>query len=309
MGTPVVYALPDNDHLGGELARHLHAELGHATIRRFPDGESYLRMHTTVAGRDVIVAATLHDPDSRILPLLFLADTARELGAARIVLVAPYLAYMRQDRRFNPGEAVTSRTFARLVSQCFDGLVTVDPHLHRYPSLDAVYGIPSRIVAAAPHVAEWIQAHVDTPLLVGPDSESEQWVRDVAERAGAPWVVLEKVRRGDRDVEVSVPDVDRWRAHTPVLVDDIISTGRTMIETVKHLRGAGMVAPICVGVHGVFADAAVGALLHAGAERVVTSTTIPRDTSAIDLCRPIAENAALLLERLSHRAAPGRDSA
>ncbi|MCA1481376.1 phosphoribosyltransferase family protein, partial [Bradyrhizobium sp. NBAIM08] len=138
----------------------------------------------------------------------------------------------------------------------FDGLVTVDPHLHRYDSLDAVYWTPSRVVHAAPLLAQWIQNNAYQPLLIGPDSESEQWVSEVARLAGAPYLVLEKVRRGDRDVSVSVPDVGRWLNHTPVLVDDIISTARTMIETVGHVRAAGLLPPICVGVHGIFADRA-----------------------------------------------------
>lgn len=296
--TPLVYPLPGNEHLAADLGRHLEAEIGQLTVRRFPDGESYVRLHTPPSGRDVVVAATLYQPDACFLPLVFLAETARELSARRVVLVAPYLAYMRQDRRFHPGEGVSSRYFARLVSQSFDGLVTVDPHLHRYPSLDAIYGIDSRVVAAAPGVASFIRQHVPRPLLVGPDSESEQWVAAVAAAAGAPSVVLTKVRRGDRDVEVSLPEVARWTEHTPVLVDDIISTGRTMIQTIGHLKAAGMAPPVCIGVHGVFADSALDELLAAGAARVVTSSTIPRPTSAIDLCAPIAAATAELLAAL-----------
>lgn len=299
MTAPLIFSLPGNEHLAADVGRHLAAEAGAVTVRRFPDGESYVRLHTPVAGGDVVVAATLHKPDDQFLPLLFLAEAARELGARRVILLAPYLAYMRQDRRFHPGEAVSSRYFARLVSQSFDALVTVDPHLHRYPSLDAVYGIPTRIVPAAPRVAAWISDNVASPLLVGPDGESEQWVSAVSDRAKAPHVVLTKVRRGDRDVEVSVPEVERWRDHTPVLVDDIISTGRTMIETVGHLRAAGLAAPICVGVHGVFADAAVDGLLAAGAERVVTSNTIPRSTAVIDLCESLSRAVTELIEELT----------
>ena len=136
-------------------------------------------------------------------------------------LVAPYLAYLRQDRQFRAGEAVTSRTFARLVSGYTDWLVTIDPHLHRYDTLNDIYGVPSRVVHAAPAMAAWIAAHVDRPILVGPDAESAQWVTDVAGRVGAPGVVMRKERRGDRLVEVSAPDMEAYRHHTPVVVDDV----------------------------------------------------------------------------------------
>ena len=92
-------------------------------------------------------------------------------------------------RQFHAGEAVTSRTFARLVSSYADWIVTIDPHLHRYDTLNDIYGVPTRVVHAAPAVAEWIAAHVDRPVLVGPDAESDQWVSDVARRVGAPSVV------------------------------------------------------------------------------------------------------------------------
>jgi ribose-phosphate pyrophosphokinase len=137
-------------------------------------------------------------------------------------------------------------------------------------------------------VAEWIQAEIERPLLVGPDSESGQWVADVARRASAPYVVLEKTRRGDRDVEVSVPDVERWRDRRPVLVDDIISTARTMIETVRRLKSADLPAPICVGVHAVFAGDAYRDLRAAGAERVVTTNTIAHESNQIDVSAAVA---------------------
>src|SRR5262249_38616457 len=154
--------------------------------------------------------------------------------------------FMRQDSRFQPGEGVTSTYFAHLLSGAVDWLVTVDPHLHRWGSLDAIYTIPCRIARAAPAIAAWVRREVGRPLLVGPDAESEQWVAAVAALCDAPFLVLEKVRRGDRDVEVSPPDVARHDGRTPVLVDDIISTARTMIATLRHLSAAGAPAPVCV---------------------------------------------------------------
>jgi ribose-phosphate pyrophosphokinase len=227
-------------------------------------------------------------PDDKFLPLMFAAAAARELDAAKVGLVSPYLAYMRQDRRFQPGEAVTSTYFARLLSSQIDWLVTVDPHLHRRESLAEIYSIPTQVMHAAPLISDWIRAEVKRPLLIGPDSESEQWVAAVACNAGAPHVVLWKMRRGDRDVEVSVPDVARWRDHTPVLVDDIVSTGRTMIETIGHLKREGMQPPVCIGVHGIFAVEAFSDLMAAGAGRVVTTNTIPHMTNSIDVTALLA---------------------
>jgi ribose-phosphate pyrophosphokinase len=196
---------------------------------------------------------------------------------------------MRQDRRFKTGEAVTSIQFARLLSGAFDWLVTVDPHLHRVHALGEIYALPSRTLQAAPLISDWIRANVGLPLLIGPDAESAQWVEAIASRAGAPHVVLEKVRRGDRDVEIAVPNVGNWQRHTPVLVDDIISTARTMIETIGHLRAAGLKPPVCVGIHGVFAEGAYEALSHAGAAQIVSSNTIAHPSNAIDVTSLIAD--------------------
>jgi ribose-phosphate pyrophosphokinase len=285
---PLLLPLPGNEGAAEALAARVDGECGRLTVRRFPDGESYVRLDDAVGGRSIVLVCTLDRPDEKLLPLLFAAAAARELGVARIGLVAPYLAYMRQDRRFNEGEAVTSRHFASLISNGVDWLVTVDPHLHRISSLGDVYPIEVRVVRAASRVAEWIAANVERPLLVGPDAESVQWVRAAA-AGGSPYIVLTKVRRGDRDVEVSVPEVGRWSDHTPVLVDDIVSTARTMIETVGHLRRAGLRPPVCVGVHAILAGSAYQDLLAAGAALVATSNTIPHASNAIDLTEAIAE--------------------
>lgn len=286
---PVILGLPGNETISHTLATRLDAEVGEAIVRHFPDGESYVRIKTQLSERQVIMVCTLDRPDKKILPLLFAAATAKDLGAPKIGLVAPYPAYMRQDRRFRPGEGITSVYFAHLLSNFIDWLVTVDPHLHRRSSLSEIYSIPSKVVHAAPRVSEWIRGNVNDPLLVGPDSESEQWVAAVAEAARAPYVVLKKSRRGDRDVEVSAPEIEQWRERTPVLVDDIISTARTMIETVAHLKRAEMRPTVCIGVHGIFAGNAYQELLSAGAGRVVTCNTVPHASNGIDLSGLLAE--------------------
>lgn len=296
MTKPLLLSLPGNDEMTAALAGPLNGQLGRASLRRFPDGETYVRIETPVAGREVVIVCTLDRPDDKFLPLAFLAATAADVGAARIGLVAPYLAYMRQDRRFLEGEGVTSKYFARLLSSGLQWLVTVDPHLHRLGSLAEIYPIPTTVISAAPTMSEWIRSHVERPVLIGPDAESAQWVAAVATGAGAPYLVLDKVRRGDRDVEVSVPDVGHWRDHTPVLVDDIISTARTMLATIGHLKRAGLGPPLCLGVHAVFAQGAYEELLAQGAALVVTCNTIAHPSNGIDLSARIAGAARAVLE-------------
>jgi ribose-phosphate pyrophosphokinase len=294
--TVLVLPLPGAQASATALAAHLDAPVGRVEARRFPDGESYLRLHDDPAGRDVVVVASLRDPDPQALGLWFLSQTARELGARSVGLVAPYLPYMRQDTRFSPGEAVTCGTFARFISQAFDWLVTVDPHLHRVASLSQVYAIPADNVASAPAIARWVTQRVPQPVIIGPDSESEQWVGDVAARVGCPAIVLQKRRLGDRQVEISIPDAQAFAGHSPVLLDDIVSSARTMAEAVRHVRAAFGVAPVCIGVHAVFAPDAMQALRDAGAGRVVTCNTLPHESNAIDV---MGEVAAAVRKRLA----------
>jgi ribose-phosphate pyrophosphokinase len=282
--------------LPAAIARSLDCRLCPVSEHVFPDGETVVRVAPGAVTDTAVIVAALERPNAGIIPQLFLAEALREYGAGRLLLVAPYLPYMRQDRRFHAGEGVSARYFARLLSGYYDGLVTVDPHLHRIPSLDAIYTIPSRAVAAAPSVAEWMKRNVERPLLIGPDSESAQWVEALSRRADCPYLVLEKKRYGDREVEVTLPEVGRWLQHTPVLFDDIIASGRTMIETLAQLRQAGLAAPVCIGVHGIFAGQADRDLLEAGAARVVTTNSVRHATNDIDLAAPLVAAVRELLE-------------
>jgi len=278
-------ALPGNQPLTHALAEQLDAEQVEMNFRRFPDGESYLRVPNDLTGQHIVVVATLDRPDDKIPALLFTADLARDLGAARVGLVCPYLPYMRQDERFQAGEALTSKTFARWLSAHFDWLVTVDPHLHRYHSLDQIYTLESEVVAAAPALSEWIFNNVDQPVIIGPDSESEQWVRAVAESANLPWRVMSKTRLGDRDVELELPDLSALNGLTPVLVDDIVSSGATVAEATRHLLDADFAPPVVVTVHGLFSDRSRELLRHAGVSRVVCTNSINAPESEIGLSK------------------------
>lgn len=299
---PLVYTWPGYAAVGAALVAGLNAEAGEIAVRHFPDGETYVRLLTPPAGRSVILACGLDRPDEKLSSLQFAAVTARELGAIRIGLVAPYLAYMRQDARFHEGEAVAARAFAGWLSWIVDWLVTVDPHLHRYAKLGEIYPIATAIASSTTAISRWITANVTDPLVIGPDAESRQWAAAVANGANCPCLVLEKVRRGDRDVEITIPNLAGAAGRTPVLVDDIISTARTMAAAVKHLRAAGTPAPVCIGVHALFGGDALPCLVQAGVREVITCNTVAHATNAIDVLPQLADSARDLLNAWVERA-------
>ncbi|KTC89146.1 Ribose-phosphate pyrophosphokinase [Fluoribacter dumoffii] len=201
---PLLFSLFDSSELARRLQESLQVDVGEVTFHRFPDMEWYLKINSEVKNRNLMVVDSLNQPDEKILPLLFFAKAAKELGAKKIGLIAPYLPYLRQDKRFHQGEGITSRYFAEMLSTSLDWLMTIDPHLHRYHSLDEIYSIPTFVLHATNPIAAWIKQHVSNPVIIGPDVESEQWVSSIAEQGPFPYVILEKVRHGDKEVAIWV---------------------------------------------------------------------------------------------------------
>jgi len=284
---PIMIAYPGQELWVERFCREFDIEGGRCTVRHFPDGEAYVRLNSDVAAKQLIILCSLDQPDKKILPLLFLAETARELGATRIGLLAPYLSYMRQDARFHSGEAISAHIFARLIDPRFDWLITLDPHLHRFDDLREVYTIPSYTATAVQVIANWIRANVQQPYLIGPDMESDQWARRIAQIIDIPFTILHKTRHGDREVEVSPPDLSLIGDRTPVIIDDIISTGKTMCSALGHLKNLVARAPVCIGIHAVFSPGAIEDLHEAGAARIVSCNTIEHETNKIDIAHPL----------------------
>ena len=283
-----LYACAGNEPLALQLASEASIGRGMLSWHRFPDGETLVRIDTPPE-EDVCILCTLADPDARTVPLLLTAAALRAQGARRVGLVAPYLAYMRQDTMFRPGEAVAARHFGSLLGQRFDWLVTVDPHLHRIHELGEVVSCPSLCLHAAPLLADWIRMNLAAPLLVGPDAESAQWVSAVAARAQAPWCNLRKRRHGDLDVSVAVPQEVLPDGRTAVLVDDIIASGRTLVAAAQALKQRGFAAVHCVAVHGLFAGDAREVLRAGGISQVAVTNSIPQPESRIDLAALLAD--------------------
>jgi ribose-phosphate pyrophosphokinase len=298
--TDIVIAGPGQETHARALVSALGAHAGHLELRQFPDGESHVVVDEEVAGRRVWLVWSLHPPDSSFLPMAMVAACARDLGASHIALVAPYLPYMRQDARWRAGEGISSRYFGAMLSRTVDSLLTVDPHLHRTPSLAPLFDIPARHVSAADEIASWIAQRASKPLIVGPDEESAQWAEAVAARLGAPSVIFHKVRRGDRDVALDALELSALRDHEAFVIDDIISTGRTMLRAVERLAESGLTAPCCVGVHAVFADDVLPLLLAAGAGELISCDSVAHTSNHISVAPALVRGALALRAELDH---------
>lgn len=275
-----------------EQARRLAdtAGLGYAqvSIHRFPDGESRVGLPVELPPR-VVFCRSLDRPNDKLVELILAARTARELGVEQVTLVAPYLCYMRQDVAFAPGEAVSQRVVGRLLAGLFDALVTVDPHLHRVDRLEeAVPVVRARTLTAASLMAGFLSSELSEPLLVGPDSESEQWVSAIAAGQGLDYRIGTKERLGDRSVRVRFSTLDWCRGRQVVLVDDVASTGRTLESAAAALASDGPASMSVLVTHGLFLEGTLDRLRAIGVDRVWSTDSIPHPTNRLHLAPLLA---------------------
>lgn len=269
------------------LAQRLGRSFALIDIHRFPDGESRLALPRELPA-DVLFCRSLDRPNDKLIELLLAARTAREMGVTRLGLVAPYLCYMRQDIAFHPGEAVSQHIIGEFLADLFDSVVTVDPHLHRVHRLQQAVPVSrATALSVAPSLGGFLQRHIDRPVLIGPDDESEQWVAAAAGPAGLDYGVANKQRLDDNTVRVNLPGLD-IRGRQVVLVDDIISTGHTMAEAARQLSRQGAAAVHAFCTHALFAEGAEALLREAGVGHIWSSDSIPHPSNALELAPLLA---------------------
>ncbi|MBL8327666.1 MAG: ribose-phosphate diphosphokinase [Rubrivivax sp.] len=276
-------AFDDELPLAEALARALEMPLALIARHRFPDGETRLRLPADLSGT-VLVLRGLQQPNEKLTELLLAAAGARELGAQRLMLISPYLAYMRQDMAFTPGEVVSQRHLGALLAAAFDAVLTVDPHLHRIERLEqAIAGRHCITLSAASLIGPWLAQQVPGALLVGPDAESAQWVGVAAAAAGLDHAVCSKLRQGDRDVEVSLPEGVAVCGRAAVLIDDVASTGQTLLQALRRLQAAGAASVDVAVTHGLFVGDALARLRAAGVRHVWSTDCVHHETNALSV--------------------------
>ena len=271
--------------LAKKISRHLKLNYSELFTEHFPDGETHLQFKTDVKNKKIIFIQTMHPhPNEALVETIFALQTAKKLGAKEIILVAPYLAYLRQDKMFKPGECVSNKIIAQLLSVAHR-IVTIDPHLHRINKLSEIFSTKTTTLSAMSAVSEYIINNKINALLVGPDRESAQWASRVAQQTGLPFLILHKKRYNARTVRTNVDA--NVKGKNVIIVDDIISTGHTVLEPIHHLKKSGAKKIMCIAVHGLFVENALSLLEKTGTE-VLSTNTIQTKSTKIDISKTLA---------------------
>jgi len=269
------------------LARKLKAKFVPIEISAFPDGDIYMKYKAKSFKNKKVVIVQSFQPksDMSLFDIIWAAETAKDLGAKKVILVAPYLAYMRQDKRFNPGEAISSRIMAKLLNNSIHKIITIDPHIHRYKSLKDIFTIPAKYLSANTLMGHYVKKNIKNPVIIGPDWESYQWAEVVAKHVGCEVSCFKKKRYSSTHVEEKIVKHVHIKNKNVVIVDDIISTGHTIAEAAKKVMKMGARSVTAIGVHGLFVNNAISRLKKAGVKNIVTTNCIEHKTNKIDVTK------------------------
>jgi ribose-phosphate pyrophosphokinase len=290
----IILAFPEYLSQAQRLADRLDAPLAEVSLHHFPDSESFVSLPSSLPGH-VIFCRSLDQPNNKLIELLLCAATARELGAKRLTLVAPYLCYMRQDFANHPGVAVSQRIIGKMLADLFDDVLTVDPHLHRISSLDEAIPIKNAIsLSAADEIGRFLKQKLEHALLLGPDGESEQWVANIANKIGFDYCIAHKERGGDKQISMTLPDI-KFLNKTIVIIDDIASTGRTLGMAARLLKSAGAGDIYAVVTHALFCGDAEAHILQSGVQTVWSTDSINHPASCIKLDALLADAITALI--------------
>ncbi len=285
----IITSCGNSEGIAKKLASELKLKYSPLTIASFPDGDIYLKFNTELKGQKIVIVQSFFPhPDMSLFDVVFAAKTAKDLGAKKVILVAPYLGYMRQDKRFHSGECISSRVMADLLNGSVDKLITFDPHLHRYKSLKDIFTIPTVRLTANPLIAEFIKKqfpakYFKNEVIIGPDWESYQWANDIAKAVGVKATVLEKKRLSSWHVQERMINPVPIRGRDVIIVDDIISTGRTIAEAAKKAKKMGARSVMAIGVHGILIEDALAKMHKAGVGKLVTTNCIEQPSNKIDV--------------------------
>ncbi|MBS3815825.1 MAG: ribose-phosphate diphosphokinase [Hadesarchaea archaeon] len=281
-----------SQELGEKVSEELDCDYVDLEQKKFPDGEIYVRIPEEVEGREVVVIqSTYRPPNDHYMELFLLLDALNDLGASKVTSVIPYFAYARQDERFEPGEAVSLKTISKLIESVgADEIFMIDLHAHRIENAPEFFNVKAKNLTAAPLLARYIddEFQLENPVVMGPDGEAEQWAKKAGEAIEADWDFMVKKRFGPEEVEIT-PRKLEVEDRDVLIIDDIISTGGTMVEAIKIMKDNGAKDIYVACTHPVLSGDALEKVKNAGAKEVIGTDTIPSEISVVSIAPIIAK--------------------
>lgn len=280
--------LPSSASAATKLAGRLGVPIHEIVLHRFPDGE--LRVRVGLPTSTTIVYASLDQPNHKLISVLFAAEALRRGGAKRLVLVAPYLCYMRQDISFHDGEAISQSAIGRFLGGIFDRIVTVDAHLHRTKTIQDVFkGVEADNISAIPAIEEFLRAQTfdNRSVIIGPDVESKSWVVDLADRLGLAHAIADKIRHSDHSVEMRFADAKRLAGRPAIILDDIVSSGGTLFACANSVMAAGASFVDAIVTHALFPAKLVPEFQRHGIRTIRSTDSVSHATNEISLNKVI----------------------
>ncbi len=270
--------------LGKRVARLLNVDYTTIIAKTFPDNESYVRFVTSPKDKELVILISFaKEPNKKLIECILAADAALEYGAKKVILVATYLPYMRQDTHFEDYDATSAYAIVKMLAIHFDKIVAIDPHLHRISSLREI-AKNAREITTSELIAAHIRSHYkDSFSIVGPDKESFHWASGVAALLGRKAIILKKIRLSSEEVRIKGKPLGK----NVIIIDDIISTGRTILETIKIAKFYGAQKIICIGIHGIFVNKSDKMIRKYG--EIIVTNTIPNRYAKIDVAPVIAK--------------------
>jgi ribose-phosphate pyrophosphokinase len=269
--------------LAKETATILDCPYVQAASMRFPDGECYTRIDNESLNDDVVIVQNTY-PDTNMIEMFLLQNAVRNMGAKSITLVIPYFGYARQDRIFKPGEAESAKVMCQHLNMDCDRVITVD--LHKESTLDH-FTCAHKDLKAASSIADYFSTK-NIDLVLSPDIGAAGRAKDVGERMGVPYDHLEKTRLSGSDVRISPASMD-CKGKSVLIVDDMISTGGTIVAAKQALMEAGAKSVSVACTHGVFVNNALERLTGSSLDAVLCCNTLENKVSHISVASIIAE--------------------
>ena len=290
--------------LAAQVARELGEELCHVEFKKFPDGERYLRIDGVIDEEVTIIQSTAYPQDENLMELLFLISNVKDLGAKYVRVIVPYMGYARQEKRFNPGEAISAKIVSNLIESAgADEFITFN--IHEECVLD-FFSIKTENVSAVPAIADYINTNYIqkdnlNPIVIAPDKGAYGFASEMAEILGCECSYLSKVRLGPDKVETRIVDVrcdesgdsmvnvDAVKGKNAFIIDDIIATGGTIVNAINILKQYGAESVDVCCVHPILVNGGTVRIYAAGADKIISTNSISNDTSRVSLASTIAK--------------------